>query len=61
MADMQVEALEWGVPGYLEVVDRLAARPVDWVLAADCCYIDQDGTSPSTPAFIQACKGEARC
>jgi hypothetical protein len=27
--------------------------------AADCCYIDQDGESPSTPHFIAACRGKA--
>jgi hypothetical protein len=35
--------LEWGPPGYEAAVRRLAAEPVDWVLAADCCYIDQVG------------------
>jgi hypothetical protein len=38
-------------------VHRLSLLKPDLVLAADCCYIDQDGQSPSTPHFIQACKG----
>lgn len=42
--------LEWGRPGWLEgPVRRLAEQGVDLVVAADCCYIDQDGKSPSTP------------
>ncbi|KXZ52753.1 hypothetical protein GPECTOR_8g144 [Gonium pectorale] len=49
------EELEWGSEGYERVAARLAADPVDWVLAADCCYIDQEGTSPSTPAFVRTC------
>ncbi len=35
------EELQWGSPGYEDVARRLAADPLDWVLAADCCYIDQ--------------------
>ncbi|EFJ45363.1 hypothetical protein VOLCADRAFT_94143 [Volvox carteri f. nagariensis] len=35
------EELEWGKEGYDHVVARLASEPVDWCLAADCCYIDQ--------------------
>ncbi|GLC37860.1 hypothetical protein PLESTB_001483900 [Pleodorina starrii] len=49
------EELEWGKEGYEAVVARLASEPVDWVLAADCCYIDQEGTSPSTPHFVRTC------
>lgn len=49
------EELQWGSPGYEDVARRLAADPLDWVLAADCCYIDQEGTSPSTPHFITTC------
>lgn len=30
------------------------------MLAADCCYIDQDGVSPSTPAFVETCAGLCR-
>jgi hypothetical protein len=41
-------------------VRRLASLKPDLLLAADCCYIDQDGQSPSTPHFIQACKGQAQ-
>ncbi|PNH12810.1 hypothetical protein TSOC_000233, partial [Tetrabaena socialis] len=49
------EALEWGREGYEQAAARLASEPVDWVVAADCCYIDQEGTSPSTPHFIRTC------
>lgn len=33
--------LEWGREGYEQVAELLAVEPVDWVLAADCCYVDQ--------------------
>ena len=36
----EVEELEWGKEGYEDTVQRMASTPVDWVLAADCCYID---------------------
>jgi len=36
----EVEELEWGKEGYEDTVRKLASTPVDWVLAADCCYID---------------------
>ncbi|KAL6776726.1 hypothetical protein ACKKBF_B30695 [Auxenochlorella protothecoides x Auxenochlorella symbiontica] len=50
--------LHWGAPGWMDGVRLLAAPPgVDLVLAADCCYIDQDGESPSTPAFVETCAG----
>lgn len=51
--------LEWGKPGWMEtIVAPLAERGVvDLVVAADCCYIDQDGKSPSTPAFVETCAG----
>ncbi|MEW5306214.1 MAG: hypothetical protein WDW36_008696 [Sanguina aurantia] len=50
-----VRALEWGAEGYEELVASLA--PQEWVLAADCCYIDNEGDSPSTPHFVTACHG----
>lgn len=49
--------LEWGAPGWMAGVARLAEAGVDLVVAADCCYIDQDGQSPSTPAFVETCAG----
>ncbi|GFR43932.1 hypothetical protein Agub_g5070 [Astrephomene gubernaculifera] len=49
------EALEWGTEGYEAAAGRLAAERVDWCVAADCCYIDQEGTSPSTPHFVRTC------
>lgn len=39
----EVEELEWGKAGYEDTVRQLASTPVDWVLAADCCYIDNVG------------------
>ena len=37
----EVQELEWGADGYENVVALLASGgPVDWVVAADCCYID---------------------
>lgn len=36
----EVEELEWGKEGCEGIVSSLASTPVDWVLAADCCYID---------------------
>ena len=44
--------LEWGREGYLARASALA--PADLVLSSDACYIDQDGASPSTPAFVAA-------
>ena len=52
-----VEELEWGAEGWMGRVRLLSAPPPDLVLAADCCYIDNDGVSPSTPAFVQTCAG----
>ena len=40
----EVEELEWGKAGYEDTVRQLASVPVDWVLAADCCYIDNVGS-----------------
>ncbi|PSC76504.1 lysine methyltransferase METTL21D [Micractinium conductrix] len=62
----EADALEWGKPGWMEgPVARLASGGLDLVVAADCCYIDQDGASPSTPAFVQTCAGlcgpDTRC
>ncbi len=58
LRSVQVVALEWGKPGYLETAQELAAqlRCIDYVLAADCCYIDQDGESPSTTHFVAAAR-----
>jgi len=50
-----VEELEWGSPGYVSEVRRLALAKYDYVLAADCCYIDNEGASPSTAHFIRTC------
>ena len=53
------EELEWGKDGYLERAAALAAgqpRPVDLVIAADVTYVDGDGASPSTEAFVAACR-----
>ena len=55
-------ALEWGAPGFMDVVAQLAAvQPVDVVVATDCCYVDHKadirGPSPSTEAFMEACAG----
>lgn len=51
------EELEWGKPGWMQRVKALADPPPDIVLAADCCYIDNEGVSPSTPAFVETCAG----
>lgn len=56
---LQAEELEWGTPECAAIVRRLASLKPELVLAADCCYVDQDGQSPSTPAFVEACRGEA--
>ncbi|GFH25971.1 uncharacterized protein HaLaN_24031 [Haematococcus lacustris] len=63
----EVSALEWGAAGWQQAAASLAAQPLDFILAADCVYIDQDGSSPSTPLFIQTCAilaaspGRPRC
>ena len=53
----EVEELEWGKEGWMKSVQIMADPPPDLVLAADCCYIDNDGVSPSTPAFVETCAG----
>ncbi len=53
----EVEELEWGKENWLQRVAVMADPPPDLVLAADCCYIDNDGVSPSTPAFVETCAG----
>ncbi|GBF87904.1 N-lysine methyltransferase-like protein [Raphidocelis subcapitata] len=52
----RAEELEWGKEGYLARAALLAAAPVDLVIAADVTYVDQDGQSPSTEHFVEACK-----
>ena len=39
---VKVAELEWGKPGYVEAAPSLIQElgPIDWVLAADCLYID---------------------
>lgn len=51
------EELEWGKPGWMNKVSRLADPPLDYVLAADCCYIDGDGDTPSTLHFVETLSG----
>lgn len=54
-----VAELEWG-PGECcgRTVAALAADGVDWVIAADCCYVDNElAESPSTAHFVAACAG----
>lgn len=41
LSNATARELEWGAPGYMEVVRRLAAPKVDIVIAADCVYPDQ--------------------
>jgi len=53
----EVEELEWGKENWMKRVAVMADPPPDLVLAADCCYIDNDGVSPSTPAFVKTCSG----
>ncbi len=53
----EVEELEWGKDNWMQKVKLLADPAPDLVLAADCCYIDNDGVSPSTPAFVETCAG----
>lgn len=53
----EVEELEWGKKNWMHQVALMADPPPDLVLAADCCYIDNDGVSPSTPAFVETCFG----
>ncbi len=51
-------ALQWGAPGFMDVVRQLAGRrPVDWVVATDCTYPDPDGPDPNTVQFMEACAG----
>ena len=41
----EVEELEWGTEGYEDKARSLAKEPIDWVIAADCVYIDNVGIS----------------
>jgi hypothetical protein len=41
---VEVMPLEWGKEGYEQVAESLAQAPIDWVLAADCLYIDNVST-----------------
>ncbi|KAF5825992.1 putative methyltransferase-domain-containing protein [Dunaliella salina] len=52
---VEVAELEWGKQGYETALGSIAQDPVDWVLAADCLYIDNEGQSPSIPHFVKAC------
>jgi len=52
-----VEPLEWGKAGWMQRVGAMSDPPPEWILAADCCYIDNDGISPSTSAFVETCAG----
>jgi len=65
---VEVAELEWGKQGYVEALTSISQDPVDWVLAADCLYIDNEGQSPSIPHFVKACsilcgssKRETKC
>ena len=51
----EVAELEWGKPGYLGAVAALAAEPIDLVLAADCCYIDQARHPPPSTGYQSRC------
>jgi len=44
--------LTWGGAGYEERAGNLG--PADWVIAADCVYVDGEGESPSVPAFVES-------
>lgn len=54
---VRIEGLEWGAPGYMDVVASLASAGVDLVVATDCVYIDPDGSVPSSEHFMAACSG----
>lgn len=56
---VEVEELEWGKEGWMRKVEILRHPYPDYILAADCCYIDNDGVSPSTEAFVKTCAGLA--
>jgi hypothetical protein len=55
----RAEELEWGSEGCAAAVTALSAPPGanDWVLAADVTYVDGDGASPDTAAFVEAARG----
>jgi hypothetical protein len=48
---VDVSALQWGSDDDADVVAALG--PIDLVLAADCCYIDGVGISPSIEHFVR--------
>jgi hypothetical protein len=38
---VEVVELEWGQPNSMQVIDSLRGQSPDFVIAADCLYIDE--------------------
>jgi predicted nicotinamide N-methyase len=67
---VEAHVLKWGEEGWLDHASSLkqhAGGHFDFIIAADCCYIDGDGETPSTVAFTQTLAalstpgGSSRC
>lgn len=60
----RVAELEWGSPGYMERVASLAHPALDFVVAADCMYIDNvshPATHEAPLLLAWVCMGMATC
>ncbi|KAK9905477.1 hypothetical protein WJX75_000614 [Coccomyxa subellipsoidea] len=52
---VEVVELEWGQPNSMQVIDSLRGQSPDFVIAADCLYIDEGGSTPKVDHFVDAC------
>ncbi len=52
--------LEWGSDKANAELPALAAADLQLIVASDVCYVDQDGVSPSTAAFVATCAALCR-
>jgi hypothetical protein len=48
VATCSAEALEWGVEGWQDRAASLQTEPIDYIIAADCVYVDRV-CSPNHP------------
>lgn len=44
--------LDWGAADRRETTARLAQPAPDYILAADCCYVDPGGPTPDPAQFV---------
>ncbi|BDA47437.1 probable EEF1A lysine methyltransferase 3 [Coccomyxa sp. Obi] len=51
----RVVELDWSHPNSMEVVETLRTPIPDFVIAADCLYIDEGGSTPDVEHFVRVC------